>query len=127
MATSVVEDTYLASADNAWAIVGDFANLKAISPAIADVEITGDDRTFSMLGMKITERLVSRDDAARSITYSIVDGVPIESHEATITVAPDAEGCTITWSVTVTPDEAVPLFADTYRSALKHLHTLLDG
>ena len=29
---------------------------------------------------------MSKDDAARAITYSIVDGVPIESHEATITV-----------------------------------------
>jgi carbon monoxide dehydrogenase subunit G len=126
MATSVVEDRYEASADRAWQLVGDFSNLKAVSPAIEDVEITGDDRTFSMLGMRITERLVSIDESSRSITYSIVDGVPIESHEATITVTPDGEGCTITWSVTATPDEATPLFADTYRSALRNLHTQLD-
>ena len=51
----------------------------------------GDDRVLSMMGMTIRERLVKMDEDGRSVTYSIVDGAPVESHEATITVhAPTA-------------------------------------
>ena len=48
--------------------------------------VEGDNRILDTMGMTITEKLLSRDDAARAITYAIVDGVPVESHEATITV-----------------------------------------
>ena len=45
-----------------------------------------------MFGMEIRERLLARDDDSRVITYSVVDGVPIESHTATISVEPDGDG-----------------------------------
>jgi hypothetical protein len=71
-----------------------------------------------MFGMEIRERLISRDDAARSITYSVVDGVPIESHTATITVEAEGDGSKVTWAYDVKPDEMAPIFGDTYKSAL---------
>ena len=44
--------------------------------------LEGDNRILDTMGMTITEKLVARDDTARAITYGIVDGVPVESHEA---------------------------------------------
>ena len=74
-----------------------------------------------MMGMSIRERLVAKDDAARSLTYSIVEGVPVEHHQATIVVAPEGAASRVTWAVAATPDEMLPLFVDTYRQGLAAL------
>jgi hypothetical protein len=126
MAATVVQEQYAASPSAAWDLVGDFEGIAKVFPAVTDVATDGDTRTFSMTGMRISERLVRRDDATRTLTYSIVDGVPIEAHEATMVVEPSDGGCTITWSVTTTPEDAQPLFSDTYRRALETLHAALD-
>ena len=74
-----------------------------------------------MFGMEIRERLLARDDESRVITYSVVDGVPIESHSATISVEPDGDGSKVIWAYNVTPDEMAPIFGDTYQAALTTL------
>jgi Polyketide cyclase / dehydrase and lipid transport len=84
-------------------------------------------RTFNLMGMRITERLVSRDEASRTLTYSIIDGVPVDAHEATIRVDGHESGCEVVWSVTAEPEAAQPLFVDAYRQALVALHTMLDA
>jgi hypothetical protein len=71
-----------------------------------------------MFGMEIRERLVSRDEESRSLTYSVVEGVPLESHQATVSVRPKGDGSAVTWAFKVTPDEMLPIFADTYGKAL---------
>jgi hypothetical protein len=126
MVATLVHEQYTASPSAAWDLVGDFEGIAKVFPAVTDVAIDGDVRTFSMSGMRISERLVRRDDATRTLTYSIIDGVPIEEHEATMVVEPNDGGCTITWSVTTTPEEAQPLFVDTYSRALASLHGALD-
>ena len=104
-----------------WALVGDFGAVRDVMPGIDSIELEGDDRVIGMFGMKIRERLVERDDQARSITYTIVDGVPIESHRATVTVAPEGEGCRVTWAVDAMPDEMLPVFVDSYQKGLEAL------
>jgi len=126
VADSTVKAHYTASPEDAWRLVGDFAGIAGVFTAIEDVTIQGDDRTFTMLGMRITERLVRRDEASRTLTYSIIDGVPIESHEATIRVDAAEGGCDIVWSVTTVPEDAEPLFTDTYQRALDSLHGTFD-
>src|ERR1019366_953243 len=118
-------EQFTASPSVAWDLIGDFEGIAKLFPAVTDVTIDGDVRTFSMSGMRISERLVRRDEPTRTLTYSIVDGVPIEAHEATMVVEPSDGGCTITWSVTTTPEEAQPLFIDTYSRALESLHGVL--
>jgi carbon monoxide dehydrogenase subunit G len=123
---TLVQEQFTASPSVAWDLIGDFEGIAKLFPAVTDVTIDGDVRTFSMSGMRISERLVRRDEPTRTLTYSIVDGVPIEAHEATMVVEPSDGGCTITWSVTTTPEEAQPLFIDTYSRALESLHGVLD-
>jgi len=124
---STVTDRYTAPPESAWQLVGDFAGIGMVFDGVEDVIAVDDVRTFNLMGMRITERLVSRDDAARTITYSIIDGVPIESHQATIRVDAHETGCEIVWSVTSDPEAAQPLFADAYRGALVALHAKLDA
>ena len=110
-----------AAPDEVWKKVGDFGGVADFFPGIDTFRLEGDDRIIGMFGMEIRERLVSRDDATRTICYSVVGGVPIDSHEATISVEPDGDGCKVTWAYAVTPDEMAPIFGDTYKAALASL------
>jgi carbon monoxide dehydrogenase subunit G len=118
MAEGAVDVTVQAAPDAVWQKVGDFGGVGDFFPGIDSFRLEGDDRVIGMFGMEIRERLVSRDDATRTICYSVVDGVPIESHKATITVEPEGEGSKVTWAYEVTPDEMAPIFGDTYKGAL---------
>ena len=121
MAEGSVDVTVGAPPDEVWTKVGDFGGLQEYFPGIDTFRIEGDERIIGMFGMEIRERLVARDDATRTITYSVVGGVPVDSHEASITVEPDGEGCKVTWTYVVVPDEMAPIFGDTYKGALASL------
>jgi mxaD protein len=121
MAEGAVDVTVGAAPDTVWEKVGDFGGVGDFFPGIDSFRLEGDDRIIGMFGMEIRERLVSRDDATRTICYSVVDGVPIDSHTATITVEADGEGSKVTWAYAVTPDEMAPIFGDTYKAALASL------
>ena len=121
MAEGAVDVTVGAEPDKVWEKVGDFGGVADFFPGIDSFRLEGDDRIIGMFGMEIRERLLSRDDATRSISYSVVDGVPLDSHRATITVEPDGEGSKVTWAYAVTPDEMAPIFGDTYKAALASL------
>jgi mxaD protein len=119
MAQGEVDVTLAATPDAVWEKVGDFGGIDAFFPGIESFRLEGDDRVIGMFGMEIRERLVSRDDA--TLAYSVVDGVPLESHTATITVEPEGDGSKVTWAYDVQPDEMAPIFGDTYKGALAAL------
>ncbi|HEY1831125.1 MAG TPA: SRPBCC family protein [Acidimicrobiales bacterium] len=118
MAEGAQDVTVNAAPDVVWEKVGDFAGIGDFFPGIESFRLEGDDRIIGMFGMEIRERLVSKDDDARSITYSVVEGVPLEKHSATITVEAEGDGSKVTWSYDVTPDEMAPIFGETYKNAL---------
>lgn len=125
MATGEVDVTLTAAPEAAWKVVGDFGGLANFFPGIESFRLEGDDRIIGMFGMQIRERLLARDETTRTISYSVVEGVPIDSHRATITVEPDGEGSKVTWAYDVTPDEMAPIFGDTYKAALVSLESNL--
>jgi mxaD protein len=118
MAEGAVDVTLDAPPDAVWAKVGDFAGVGEFFPGIESFRLEGDDRIIGMFGMEIRERLLSRDDATRTLSYSVVGGVPIESHTATITVEAEGDGSKVTWAYDVEPAEMAPIFGDTYQGAL---------
>jgi hypothetical protein len=66
----------------------------------------GDVRTVEMGGRTLVERIVDRDDAARSYSYSVLEGIPgLTSHRATLSVAPAPGGSRVTWRQTATSDD----------------------
>jgi carbon monoxide dehydrogenase subunit G len=121
MAEGAVDVTVDAPPDEVWAKVGDFGGVGELFPALESFRLEGDDRIIGMFGMEIRERLLSRDDATRTISYSVIEGVPLESHTATITVEPAGDGSKVTWFYAVKPAEMAPIFGDTYKGALAAL------
>jgi carbon monoxide dehydrogenase subunit G len=126
MAAGAVDVSVGAPPDEVWAKVGDFGGIKEYFPGIESCRLEGEDRVIGLFGMEIRERLLARDDASRTLTYSVVDGVPIDSHTATISVEPEGDGCHIIWAYAVTPDEMAAVFGDTYKSALASLESLFS-
>ena len=90
MAEGAVDVTVGAAPDTVWEKVGDFGGLADFFPGIDSFRLEGDDRIIGMFGMEIRERLVARDDAGRSITYSVVEGVPVDSLVVTASTAAPA-------------------------------------
>ncbi len=121
MAAGAVDVTIAATPDEVWEKVGDFAGVGVLFPALESFRMEGDDRIIGMFGMEIRERLLARDEEARVLTYSVVGGVPIESHTATISVEPDGDGSKVIWAYDVAPDEMAPIFGDSYQGALAAL------
>lgn len=110
-----------------WAVVGDFGGIGGWMPGIESCRVEGNDRILETMGMTITERLVSTDDAAHTITYSVVDGAPVEHHTATIAVTPDGAGSRVTWEVEATPDDMASVMATIYQQALQALKSHLEA
>jgi mxaD protein len=127
MTQGSVDVTVDAPPDAVWAKVGDFAGVGEFFPGIESFRLEGEDRVIGMFGMEIRERLVSRDEATRTISYSVVDGVPLESHLATITVEPAGDGSKVTWTYDVEPGEMAPIFGDTYKGALAAVQAAFPG
>jgi mxaD protein len=121
MAAGAVDVTIAAAPDEVWKKVGDFAGVGDFFPGIESFRMEGDDRVIGMFGMEIREKLLARDEEGRVITYSVVGGVPVDSHTATISVEPEGAGSKVIWAYDVTPDEMAPIFGDTYKGALASL------
>lgn len=126
MGNARAEIELAASADQAWAVVGEFGAVDWF-PGVESCVVDGDDRILKMMGLEIRESLESRDDDARTITYRIVAGVPVINHKATISVLASGQGCQVTWDVAVEPDDMTALMQSTYQQALEALKARLDG
>ncbi|HEX7459135.1 MAG TPA: SRPBCC family protein [Acidimicrobiales bacterium] len=113
--------------DDVWALVGDFGGIAGWMPGMESCRVEGENRILDTMGMTITERLVARDDAARAITYGIVEGVPVESHQATITVTAAGSGSRVTWVVDAAPDEMADLMQGVYQGSLEALKAHVEG
>jgi carbon monoxide dehydrogenase subunit G len=116
-----------ASADDVWAVIGDFGGIGEWMPGIESCRVEGDDRILDTMGMEITERQVSKDDTARVLTYSITKGAPVESHQAVITVTPTGTTSHLTWEVDATPDEMAEVMASIYQQSLEALKTRVEA
>jgi carbon monoxide dehydrogenase subunit G len=128
MAQGISEIDIARSADDVWATVGDFGGLAGWLPGIEKCTVDGDVRTIEMGGMQIGERLVRRDDTARTLVYTIASGpAPVDSHEATITVTPAGSQAHVTWAVDVEPEPMLAMFQQIYQQGLGALKAHLEG
>jgi hypothetical protein len=113
MAEVKVEGELGASVDEAWKVVGDFVGLiEGMGlPVEVEGEGIGQTRKIAMGPAPIVERLEERDDAAKKIVYSIVEGpLPVKDYVSTMQLSDAGEGRSkLTWSSTFEPvgDEAM--------------------
>ena len=126
MGEARAEITIDRAADDVWAVVGNFGDLLWM-PGIESCELDGDDRVLGMFGMRIVERLYSREEEDRVLVYWIVDGdMKPEVHRGTITVMPAGSGSFVTWDVE-TDDNMVEVMQGAYAGALAALKEKLEG
>jgi hypothetical protein len=95
-------------ADQAWEAARDFGNLhERLVPGFAvDAHLDGDDRIVRFFtGTVLRERLVTLDDEARRLAWSIVDG-PYTHHNGVLEVLPEGDGCRLVWTTDLLPDAA---------------------
>lgn len=97
-----------ASADEVWKLVGDFVGfVEAMGvPTTSEGDPgVGQVRTITMGGADTVERCESRDDATRTISYSVVSGpLPVQDYLATMQVLEAGAGRSkVTWGATFQP------------------------
>jgi hypothetical protein len=118
-----------ASADEVWKVVGDFVGLLEGFgvPVESEGEGIGMTRKVSMGAAPIIERLEARDEAAKKIVYSIVEGpLPVASYVSTMQLSDAGDGrSTLVWSSTFEPvgdeDAAKQLVSGIYDGGIKGL------
>ncbi|MHC1558273.1 SRPBCC family protein [Actinomycetospora sp. C-140] len=100
-----------ADADAVWRVVRDFDALPSWVPAITASELEGGASSDQLGAVRkltlgdggvVRERLISRDDRARTLTYAILDSpFPVHDYRATVRVVPvTSTGETfVSWSV----------------------------
>jgi Polyketide cyclase / dehydrase and lipid transport len=126
MATIKREVALSMDADRAWQRVGDFGNAAQVfAGALRACERSGDLRTVTFAnGLKIQERLVSRDQHDRRFVYAVLDG-PFTHHSASMQILADDNGCKFVWISDFLPDEVapgiLPLIEDGCRSLQRNL------
>lgn len=87
-----------------WAKIGDFCGIAKWHPALKGCTLSQKDgATFRLLdlggGATVLEKLVARDDAKRSYTYAIVEGVlPVQNYLSTLSVEEAGAGSKIVWT-----------------------------
>ena len=89
----------------AWQTIGDFCAIADWHPAVEKCEESDANgtkrRTLTLAGGggTLVEELVSRDDDKMAYTYKIVDGpLPVQNYQSTISVSPNGDGSTISWT-----------------------------
>jgi carbon monoxide dehydrogenase subunit G len=129
VASGTAETTINRSPDDVWKLLREFGTLDAWMPGIESCTVEGDVRTLAMMGIEIKEQLRGLDDSARSISYSVIESPMgnLESHLATISVAPEGPGSHVTWTVDVSPAELLGLFLPVYEGSIVELKKQLEG
>jgi len=112
MAEARVSRTLDTTPEALWSCVRAFGDLRWL-PGGTDVEIRGEGvgqvRIITRPWGTVHERLTALDDAARTLTYTVDEGMPlpVSDYEATIVVDDDGGKGRVTWSCRFEPDDGV--------------------
>lgn len=124
-----------ASADDVWKMVGGFQALPQWHPAVLASkveEIDGVEHRRLDLGggASLLEKNMGEGEE-KSYGYRIIDAgpLPIKEYNATITVTPTEEGCTVVWSSTFegTADGASDVITGIYKAGFDNLKKMFGG
>ena len=121
-----------AAPETVWSVVGDVTAVPRWFAKYVQCEVVGDVRTLrSAEGAELVERLLERDDAARTYAYTVTAGPPLRSHRASFTVVPREGGSTIVWHTRAEfLDESIDTedrLAAGQRAGLERLKELCEG
>ena len=111
-----------------WTIVGDPAAITQWFSGIASCTVDGDLRVCTLANAAtINERIQAIDIESRTLTYSVIAGMPVESHLGTVRVVSLGNGHSRVEYVTqVEPESFERPLGESVHSALKNLKRLLE-
>jgi NADPH2:quinone reductase len=127
------------AADKVWQTLRDFGGMNKWAPGIANLSLQGAGvgavRTMTFQdGSRVVERLESRSDASRSLSYTILEStLPVEGYVASLTVRDlGASGCEVEWFSTfgakgAAEEDVSRMLALGYRRSLSGLQKSLKG
>ena len=108
MATNRREQTLNVPAAKVWDAVRDFGQVHTrVAPGfLTKLDLDKGDRVITFFnGMVARERLVTIDDAAMRLVYTVVEGRPTH-YNGSVQVIADGEGrCRVVWTIDLLPDE----------------------
>ena len=124
-----VRTEFKAPAATVWSAVGDFCGIGKWLPGIQRVEAENEGKRRRVVlpdGKAVVEDVISRDEAAMSLSYRVVEGpMPFTAYVSTISVQPEASGCSVRWVGKFTPvgpeEKVAHLVKSIYGSALMGL------
>jgi hypothetical protein len=129
MATIRKEIHAALSPHDAWDAVRDFGNLhqRLVAGFVTNARMEGADRIATFFtGLELRERLVTLDDDARRLAWSIVDG-PYSHHNGSLEVFADGEGTRLVWTTDLLPDEAADRTAEMMEAGARAMKRTLEG
>lgn len=119
--------------ERVWALAGDPGRVGEWFAPITACEMDGDIRRVTMAsGATLVERITGPDDAARTYSYAVLEGIPgLTSHLATIRVDEAPGGARVSWRQTATSDDPGYDIESRLRgamtAALERLKELVEG
>ncbi|OBB13964.1 hypothetical protein A5761_18465 [Mycolicibacterium setense] len=128
MASIQIEFAVEADSARVWQVIGDWADgpVRMAPGFVVSAEADGDVRIVTFAdGFVARERLVSRDEPARRIAYSLIGDTAQPEHDnAVMQVVDDGpQRCRFVWTRDVLPDEA----AGPLRAAMEQAAPLIKG
>jgi hypothetical protein len=128
---SIYRDTRIdIEPDDAWDALRDFGALheRLAAGFVTDTRLDGQDRIVTFFnGSVMRERLISIDDEARRLVWSIVDG-PYTHHNGSAQIFCDCDRRTwFVWVTDVLPDELAPRTAEMMERGLAAIRATLEG
>lgn len=141
-----------ATAEQVWAVIGDFGNAHSWLPMVESTTSEGGNapgakRVLNLVGgAKVYETLKNHDDAKMKYSYRIpvdthdVNILPVNNYSSTISVKASGDNCTVTWKSgfyrgypnndpppELNDEAAVAAVSELYKAGLAHLKKVVEG
>jgi uncharacterized protein YndB with AHSA1/START domain len=130
MASIHTETTIQATPEKVWAALRDWAtpHLRLFPGLLVDVTADGPERTVTLInGQVVHEQLITSDDHARRLVWTVVDG-PFSHYNAAAQVLSAADGnSTFVWTTDFAPDEITPVISELMANGATAARTTLEG
>jgi carbon monoxide dehydrogenase subunit G len=131
MATLHQEFEVPAAVDAAWAMLRDFGGLARLAPGFVTactMEEAGQVRLVTFFnGMQVRERLVTLDDAARRLVYTLSGGRTTH-YNGVVELQPlGPQDCRFSWTVDLLPDTLAPAIGQLMRQGAEAMRQGLES
>ncbi len=129
MATIHKEITIGAGADAVWAAIRDVGALheRLVPGFVVDTRLEPGARVVTFAnGLVARELIVTIDDAARRLVWSVVGSPRMTHHNAALQAFADGERTRVAWTADVLPDEVAPQIAGMMDQGMAAMKRTLD-